>query len=66
MCIVPLLVTISAEYRLAGSMHIGGRPLKRWRLSLEPSAAGQSIAMKKILSKNAKWEGRSGLGDGHF
>ncbi len=43
---VPLLVTISAVYRLAGSMTMGGGPSKRWRLALEPSAAGLSVVIR--------------------
>jgi hypothetical protein len=43
--IVPFDVTISAVYRVAGSMHIGGGPSNFWRFGLDPSAAGQSVAM---------------------
>jgi hypothetical protein len=40
---VPLDVTISAVYRLAGSMHRGGGPSNFCCFGLDPSAAGQGL-----------------------
>src|ERR1700678_4265005 len=45
MVMVPLDVTTSAWYCLAGSMTMGGGPSNRWVFGLEPSAAGASGAI---------------------
>jgi hypothetical protein len=45
----PVDVTISAVYRLAGSMHMGGSVSKARRFGLEPSGAGSSVVAMVIL-----------------
>ena len=55
MVIVPIDVTISAEYVFAGSMTMGGAAGKEVRRSLEPSGFGIGSDIRISLATRIGW-----------